>query len=172
MGRFFGRTHFRAAGNGRTRVTTATDIVPNRAAGYVPIGKKLQNASQYLAVRPSGALLSTVLDLAKWDAALYSDKLLKQSTRDLMATPATLNDGTDLPYGFGWSLEPRGGHRRMHHGGSLAGFRSELVRFVDDRLTVIVLTNSDLAAPNPITVKIAGYYLPDLVREAAPAAAK
>src|SRR5580765_2262872 len=49
-----------------TRTTTMTEIVQNRANGYVWRDSKLQNASTYFALRPSGAFLSSVLDLAKW----------------------------------------------------------------------------------------------------------
>src|SRR5215471_16383305 len=57
-----------------TRTTTITDIVPNRASGYVWTNEKQENAGIFFALRPSGAFLSTVLDLARWDAALYTDR--------------------------------------------------------------------------------------------------
>src|SRR5262245_61663762 len=77
-----------------TRTTTMTDIVPNRAGGYIWRNGNQQNADVFFALRPSGAFLSTVLDLAKWDAALYTDRLLKQSARDQMWTRVKLNNGT------------------------------------------------------------------------------
>src|SRR6185295_17376160 len=116
-----------------------------------------------LALRPSGAFISNVLDMAKWDAALYADKILTPSTRAQMWSPARLNNGATYPYGFGWELTTVGGHKLVHHGGSLPGFRSQISRFVDDKLTVIVLTNSDNATPNPIAVNIAAFYIPGLI---------
>jgi CubicO group peptidase (beta-lactamase class C family) len=145
-----------------TRTTNMTELVPNRANGYGWRDGKYSNAAVYLALRPSGAFLSTVLDLAKWDAALYSDRLLKQATREQMWTSVKLNDGTTYPYGFGWDLETVGGHKRFHHGGSLPGFRSELARFVDNKLTVIVLANSNNADPEEIALDVAEFYVPDL----------
>jgi D-alanyl-D-alanine carboxypeptidase len=56
--------------------TTTMELVSNRATGYAPINGKMINAPPILAVRPSGAFLSTVLDLAKWDAALSAASLL------------------------------------------------------------------------------------------------
>jgi hypothetical protein len=70
-----------------TQTTTIKEIVPNRASGYIWIDNKLQNAVNYFALRPSGAFLSSVLDLAKWDAVLYTDRVLKQSIRDQMWKP-------------------------------------------------------------------------------------
>jgi CubicO group peptidase (beta-lactamase class C family) len=136
-----------------TRTTTMTEMVQDRANGYDWWEGKLQNSAVYLALRPSGAFLSSVLDLAKWDAALYTDRLLKQSTRDQMWAAVKLNNGTTQPYGFGWELGSPQGHKLVHHGGTLPGFRAELARFVDDKLTVIVLTNGSNADQSAIAIK-------------------
>jgi len=146
-----------------TRTTTITDLVPNRANGYLWRNGKFENSEIYFALRPSGAFLSTVLDLAKWDASLYTDRLLKQTTRDQMWTPLKLNNGTSFPYGFGWQLEPLAGHKLVSHGGSLPGFRAGLARFVDDRLTVIVLTNGDNANPPAIAQGVADLFIAGLL---------
>ena len=148
-----------------TRTTTMTEIIQNRAGGYIWRKNKLENASLYLALRPSGAFFSSVLDLAKWDAALYADKILKPSFRDQMWSPVKLNNGATHPYGFGWELSTVGGHKLVHHGGSLPGFRAQISRFVDDKLTVIVLTNGDDATPNSIALNIAAFYIPGLIPE-------
>ena len=116
-------------------------------------------------MRPSGAFISSVLDLAKWDAALYADKILKPSVRDQMWSPVRLNNGTTHPYGFGWELSTVAGHKLVHHGGSLPGFRAQISRFVGDKLTVIVLTNGDNANPNSIALNIAAFYMPGLIPE-------
>jgi CubicO group peptidase (beta-lactamase class C family) len=146
-----------------TRTTNVTDLVLNRASGYVWTNSKLQNADIYFALRPSGAFLSTVVDLAKWDAALYSDKVLKQSTLAQMWTPAKLNNGTTTNYGFGWLVDTVGRHKEIHHGGSLPGFRSEIARFVDDKLTVVVLTNGDNAVAGLFALNVANFYIQGLL---------
>ena len=110
-----------------TRTTTMTEIIQNRANGYVWRNNKLENAGIYFALRPSGAFISSVLDLAKWDAALYADKILKPSVRDQMWSPVKLNTGATHPYGFGWELSTVGGHKLVHHGGSLPGFRAQIL---------------------------------------------
>ena len=153
-----------------TRTTSLADVVPNRADGYLYFEGKYHNATDYLAVRPSGAFLSTVLDLARWNAALYGDKVLKQSTREQMWTPVTLNDGKQHGYGFGWAIDQVGSHKRISHGGSLPGFRAELAWFADDKLSVIVLTNGERARPDAIALEVAKHYVPDLAPEPAGAA--
>ncbi|MGC3979725.1 MAG: serine hydrolase domain-containing protein [Steroidobacteraceae bacterium] len=147
-----------------TRTTTLSDLVPHRAGGYVWTGGKHQN-SQSLpgpGVRPSGAFLSTVNDLAKWDAALYSDKVLSPQQRALMWTAVQLNDGSTRPYGFGWEVSKTGSHRRVHHAGTMLGFRSEISRYIDDGLTVVVLANLFQSSPEKIAAGVAAFYNTDL----------
>ena len=154
---------FKPLGMNATRTTSMTELVSNRANGYGWRDGKYSNAAIYLALRPSGAFLSTVLDLAKWDAALYTDQFLKQATREQMWSDVKLNNGKTYPYGFGWSLDAVGGHTLRHHGGSLPGFRAELSRFMDDRLSVIVLTNSNNADPETIALEVAELFIPNLI---------
>jgi D-alanyl-D-alanine carboxypeptidase len=156
---FLAERVFTPLGMTSTRTTTTSDLVPHRARGYVWKNAGYTNAEEYLAVRPSGAFLSTVLDLAKWDAALYTDRILTRASRDAMYTPVRLTDGRTYPYGFGWLVDTFDGHARVHHGGSLPGFRAEMARFPDDSLTVIVLTNADGAVPLEIVSGLARIYL-------------
>jgi CubicO group peptidase (beta-lactamase class C family) len=150
---------FRPLGMTATRTTTTSDLVPHRARGYAWRNNAYINAPELVALRPSGAFLSTVLDLAKWDAALYEDRVLTKASRTAMWTKVRLNDGSDYNYGFGWTLDAVDGHQRVHHGGSLPGFRAEMARFPDDNLTVIVLTNGDGANPEAIARGVAQIYL-------------
>src|SRR5215813_6603000 len=72
---FLSERVFKPLGMNATRTTTVSDLVPNRASGYVWSEERLQNADEWVALRPSGAFLSTAQDLAKWDAALYTDRI-------------------------------------------------------------------------------------------------
>jgi hypothetical protein len=80
-----------------------------------------------------------------------------------MWTPLQLNDGKTHPYGFGWQLEPVNGHKQVNHGGSLPGFRAQLARFIDDKVTVVVLTNGDNADAARIAQGVANLYIPGLL---------
>jgi D-alanyl-D-alanine carboxypeptidase len=150
---------FRPMGMTATRTTTTRDLVPHRARGYTWRDSGYVNAPEYVALRPSGAFLSTVLDLAKWDAALYGDLPLTKASRQAMWATTPLTGGGTSGYGFGWTLDSLDGKRRVHHGGSLPGFRAEMMRFPDDSLTVIVLTNADGARPEEIASGVARVYL-------------
>src|SRR6185503_2990132 len=106
-----------------------------------------------------GALMSSVLDMVKWDAALNSEALLKKTSLEQMWTPVRLNDGTTYNYGFGWYLRPVPGHRTVAHGGGLPGFSTLIWRFIDDKLTVVVLSNCETADTRRIALGVAGFYV-------------
>jgi D-alanyl-D-alanine carboxypeptidase len=169
---FLAERVFRPLGMTATRTTTTTELVRHRARGYRWRDSGYVNAAEFLAVRPSGAFLSTALDLAKWDAALYEGRVLTKASREAMWTPVRLTGGGSHGYGFGWILDSVDGHWRVRHGGSLPGFRAEMTRFPNDSLTVIVLTNADGARPEVIARGIARIYLSTAARPAARGSAR
>jgi CubicO group peptidase (beta-lactamase class C family) len=109
-----------------------------------------------------GALYLNVYDMAKWDAALYGEKILKKSSLEQMWTPVKLTNGKTENYGFGWSLNEVHGHRNIEHGGSWQGFKAHIARYVDDKLTVVVFANLRQANPAKIAHGIAAIYNPEL----------
>jgi D-alanyl-D-alanine carboxypeptidase len=133
---------FLPSGMNTTFTTNTTEKLSNRAVGYTD-NDKLRKAKDWLALRPSGAFLSTVLDLAKWDTTLYTDKVLSESSRNQMWIPVKLNNGTSYPYGFGWQLGELKGHKVVYHNGGMPGFRAAFARLVNDHLTIIILINLD-----------------------------
>jgi len=156
-----------------THIISEADIVPNRSAGYRLVNGELKNqewVSPSLNTTADGALYTNVLDLAKWDAALYTEKLLKSSSFSQMWTPVKLNSGKTYPYGFGWSISDVNGHRLFEHGGSWQGFTMHISRYVDDRLTVVVMTNLDSghADPSKIAQGVAAIYVPALEKSEPP----
>lgn len=150
-----------------TRIISEADIIPNRAAGYRLVNGEIKNqdwVSPSLNTTADGALYTNVIDMAKWDAALYTEKLLKKGSLDRMWSAVGLNDGKTAPYGFGWDVTEVNGHRLIEHGGAWQGFTTQISRYVDDRFTVIVLTNldSEHAQPDKIAHEVAALYNPAL----------
>jgi CubicO group peptidase (beta-lactamase class C family) len=167
-GKFYGdllqERVFQPLGMKATRIISEADIVPHRSSGYRLVKGELKNqewVSPTLNTTADGALYTNVLDLAKWDAALYTTKLVHQTSLDAIWTLVKLNSGATYPYGFGWSLEPKNGHRAVSHDGAWQGFTMSIARYVDDRLTVIVMTNLDEnnAKPDKIVEDVAEIYL-------------
>jgi len=163
-GEFLQERIFRPVGMTTARVISEADIVPNRAAGYRLVSGELKNqewVSPSTNTTADGSLYLTVLDLAKWDAALYTDKPLKQSTLAEIWAPATLNNGKQKAYGFGWHSN-RIHHRRvLYHGGAWQGFKSSITRFVDDRLTIIFFANSWETNDIKLTRGLASIFYPE-----------
>ncbi len=114
-------------------------IIKNRAAGYIRQSGKILNASYLDMSVPyaAGSLYSTTNDLLLWDQALYTEKLVKKKALDEIFAPFEGESG----YGFGWSIGRAFERRSISHGGGINGFSTDISRFPDDRLTVIVLTN-------------------------------
>jgi D-alanyl-D-alanine carboxypeptidase len=154
---------FKPLGMNATRATSVAAIIPNRANGYAFNDGKVENATPFIAVRPSGAFVSTLTDMLKWNSALEAGNVLPKPLLERMWTPYKTTDGKEQPYGLGWYLDPVNGHAQIHHGGALTGFRSEYTRFVDDKLAVIVLANGEYARTDAIAVNVAAQYIKDLV---------
>jgi len=161
---FMNRRVFQPLDMKATRTTTPSGIVPNRADGYEWRDGGFRRALEYQALRPSGAFLSTVEDLARWDAALYTETPLTRASREEMWKPVPLRDGSSSGYGLGWEIDTRGGKRVVHHGGTLTGFKSYFARFPDQQLSVVVLTNLNQAVPDRILWQIAAVWLPGVER--------
>jgi CubicO group peptidase (beta-lactamase class C family) len=117
-------------------------------------------------------IVTTAADLAKWDAALNTTKLLSRASLEAMFTAATINNRIETGSALGWFvLRWRGDRLVIHSGGFRTGFGSTHNRYVDRGLSVIVLTNqcaggqrlSPCATDEPFTLAtgIAAFYEPD-----------
>jgi CubicO group peptidase (beta-lactamase class C family) len=172
-GKFYGdflqERIFKPLGMTTTRIISEADIVPNRAGGYHFVKDELKNqnwVSPTLNTTADGALYFTVLDMAKWDAALYGEGLLNKASLQQMWTAVRLNNNKTTDYGFGWSLGLVNGHHIVEHGGAWQGFTSYIARYVDDKITVIVLDNLAGANAGKIARHVAAIYNPELARKA------
>jgi CubicO group peptidase (beta-lactamase class C family) len=127
---------------------------------------KQTDQSSTSATLGDGGIYSSVDDLAKWDAALGSYKLLSEKEMREALTPVRVPAAKDASaplgnqsYGFGWFLDPYKGHKHMWHYGETVGFRTAIERFPDDELTVLVLANRSDVNPQELALKAADLYL-------------
>ncbi len=107
----------------------------------------------------SGGIYSTVEDLYRWDQALYGEQLVSRETLAQAFTPNRLNSGEEHPYGFGWRISRHLGRRRVSHSGGWVGFDTFIGRYVDDRFSVIVLSNRSDGDAGDLAGGIAALYL-------------
>ena len=117
--------------------------IPHRAIGYRNNGSEFVASDQSVtsAVLGDGGIYTSILDYARWDDALYTDKLVSEPTRARIFTTGALADGAPTGYGFGWRVDERNGHRVVHHNGETCGFNNAVRRIPDQRLTLVLLTN-------------------------------
>jgi CubicO group peptidase (beta-lactamase class C family) len=143
--------------------------VPHRAYGHTrkDAGWGETDQSPTSAVLGDGGIYSSLDDLAKWDEALRHHKLLSEVEMRPALTPAKLPSGGGAgfrgkraEYGFGWFLDSYNGHARRWHFGETVGFRTVIQRFVNDKLTIIVLCNREDVSAQALSLKVADLYLP------------
>ncbi|MEO7678415.1 MAG: serine hydrolase domain-containing protein [Verrucomicrobiota bacterium] len=157
---FMGARVFGPLGMTSTTSRDPARIVPNRADGYELQNSVLANRDYDLTdIFSAGEIVSTVGNLARWNSALHSDRLLLASSKEQMWTSGTLNDGKMHGYGFGWRVEPFEGHKNIGHSGSTSGFSASLQRFPQDGIDVILLCNSgEEGVATRLARQIAAFY--------------
>jgi CubicO group peptidase (beta-lactamase class C family) len=154
--------------------------ITNRAYGHTKEGNTWNQTDQSStsATLGDGGIYSSLEDLAKWDEALRTNKLLSKEEMQSALTPVTLPttstkgdtqprwpansdrpEGTPVSYSFGWFLDPYRTHPRMWHYGETMGFHSYIVRFPNDHLTIIVLCNRTDIIPEPQALDVADLFL-------------
>ncbi|WP_430391437.1 serine hydrolase domain-containing protein [Dyella sp. 20L07] len=135
--------------------------VVHRAYGYSKEDEKWVRTDQSptSATRGDGGIYSSIDDLAKWDAALYDQRLLSDASRKLAFSPQNkVSDEADVDsYGFGWRIH---GDVLWHSGESI-GFRNVIVRWPKQHLTVILLSNRNDPEPYRMALAIGQRYLGD-----------
>jgi CubicO group peptidase (beta-lactamase class C family) len=152
--RFLAERIFQPLGMAATRVNDYGAVIRNRASGYTLDDNAY--LSRTYSTHPSrlfgsGAIVSSVSDMARWEAALAKGELLKPASLAQMWTPTKLFSGASTQYGFGWYVHPSAQWGTIiEHGGGNAGFRPQVVRYTGDKTTVILFTNVDSANPYSI----------------------
>ena len=121
-------------------------LVPARALSYV---RTATGGYEYVAVGDSadgaGGLVTTLADLALWDQNFYDGRVGGKELIAQMQAPGVLANGTPINYASGLIVHDHRGRRLVEHGGTIAGFQTQLARFPEQRLSVVLLANtSDL----------------------------
>lgn len=135
-----------------TGINNGRRVIPGLASAYSASGQTLAPAEfiDMSSVTTAGGMYSTVRDLLKWDQALYSDVLISQALiREVFSQE-------EEGYGLGWFLDHKHERRRVYHGGAYRGFRSELHRFPEKQMTVILLSNYDFVPVTKLTDHLSG----------------
>ena len=116
----------------------------------------------------AGGLYTTVRDLLLWDRNFYSGDVGGRPFLDLIHTRGALNDGSQLTYAFGLTVDEYRGLKTVSHGGSMMGFKAAYLQFPEQRLSVITTCNLGSINPMPLAQQVADVYLEDQLALALP----
>ena len=137
-----------------------TEMVEHRASGYAPLedgGFRIAESNYDMV--GDGSVFTTVRDLFRWDQNFYHQKIGGEKVAKAQHETLVLNDGRNMGYAAGLEIGAYGGLRFVAHSGSWVGFKAQLLRFPEQRFSVICLCNDESANPTALTVRVADIYL-------------
>ncbi len=138
-GALLGKPHLDRYARNLTRLAQPYTLYGDGEVVHVPYPNKIFGAS--------AGVLSTVLDLARYDAAIDRHRFLKKETQEKAWTAFTANGGQRLPYGFGWFVTDLSGVRLVwHHGNWGSGFSALYLKVPEKNLSLVLLANSEALA--------------------------
>jgi CubicO group peptidase (beta-lactamase class C family) len=155
---------FMPLGLASARFKIAGEVVPFRADGYLFANGTYRHGETLrpAIIAPNGGVMMNVVDFAKWDIAITGGRLLGPESLAAMTTPVRLNDGRTVSHGLGWFMDQFNGHPfGAHWGTTVTGHSAVIRRYVNDRVTVIVMANLDDAGAgvDAISKRVADLYV-------------
>ena len=168
---------FKPLGLASARFKIAGEVVPFRADGYLFANGTYRHGETLrpAIIAPNGGVMMNVVDFAKWDIAITGGRLLRPESMTAMTTPVRLNDGRTVSHGLGWFMDQFNGHPfGAHWGTTVTGHSAVIRRYVNDRVTVIVMANLDDAGAgvDAISKRVADLYVPGVGRSRPQAAGR
>lgn len=155
-GDFLQRELFRPLGmDGTAHPRDMATLVPGLATGYVPAGTSDLERARYIdwSVKiGNGSLYSSAPDLHRWVRAIHGGRVLKPPSLELTFRQHTPN------VGYGWFVVEKGGRTRHHINGRLPGCAAQVTYYVEDQLTVMVLSNISSSVTSPAAIAIGAMY--------------
>lgn len=141
------------------------DVVPNRATGYEWRNNRWENGEPFRPkiIAPSGGILASTIDLARWWEAVLQGRVVKQTSLEQMIKPTKINDGRSFAHGFAFFMDSFNGHKIIQHFGStVGGFGSIVKYYPNEKVTIAVINNLDDSGfgSEYIAKRVAGFYIP------------
>ena len=140
-----------------------TDLIKNRVFSYKKRSNKegFDNLIMRFDLVGSGGVYSNIEDLFLWDQNFYNNKLGKggQKIINKMHKEGLLNNGESSGYAFALNNGVYRGLKTVSHAGSLAGYRAQLMRFPEEKTSIIILANRGDSSPTDKSLQIADIML-------------
>lgn len=135
-------------------------VIPNLASPYFFDGtryrKGIRNSKDIVG---NTGIRTSIEDLCKWVINFETTKIGSKEFFDKLAQTAILKNGNPLDYAFGQRVSQYKGRKVISHGGADAGYRSQVLRFPDQKLAIIVLTNDGSLNADEKAYALADMYL-------------
>lgn len=137
-------------------------IVKNRASGYYPDGNGGYEISMTsLEMIGDGGIFTTINDVKKWDDAFYNSTVLSNTFWKMMTSQGILNNGEVIDYASGLMIDEYKGLKTIRHGGAFVGYRAELLRFPEQKLSIAIFANRGDVNPSRKANAVADVMLKD-----------
>lgn len=164
---FIAKRIFEKAGMTDSYYCSDRKVITNRAYGYHKKGPEYVNKTviSYSLPYASGALMSTLKDMLKWQHALNTNLLLNKEESEKAFRAYQLNNGTPISYGYGWHIRDINGTPDREHGGSIFGYKSMGVYIPGEDIYVLALSNCDCNSPTKVAQDIAAMALRTLRKQ-------
>lgn len=152
---------FKPAGMTNSRYGHKREIIKNRATGYQPADGGFEIAEYLSMTLPyaAGSLMSNVDDLSKWQIAMNKNMFITEASKQLAWDDYTLNDGSNIGYGYGWGPGKINGTKSVEHGGGIFGYETMGIYVPEEDVYVAVLTNSNGSNSTDNAIKVAAISL-------------
>ncbi|NHF58047.1 serine hydrolase [Flavobacteriaceae bacterium TP-CH-4] len=136
-----------------------TQLIRNRASGYMPSESGYRNADYLSMTLPyaAGSLMSTVDDMFLWFQAIRDNTLISAQSKAKAFTDTKLNNGKPTHYGYGWQIDEINGVQSIEHGGGIFGYVTQGVYVPSENVYVIILTNRNGNSPQSTAIKMAAH---------------
>ncbi len=143
------------------------DLIKNRVFSYAKTDEGFDNLIMRFDLVGSGGIYSSIRDLYLWDQNFYDNQLGAggQAIIEKMQTDGKLSSGESAGYAYALNVGEYRGLKTVSHGGALAGYRAELLRFPEQQFSVILLANRDDANPTGKCYRVADLLLEDAFEE-------
>ncbi|WP_430908982.1 serine hydrolase domain-containing protein [Maribacter sp. 2-571] len=156
----FVRQHiFEPLGMHRSYYGSKTELIPNRASGYMPTKNGYRNADYLSMSLPyaAGSLMSCVDDMFLWFQAIRKNTLITTESKALAFADTVLPNGKSTHYGYGWQRNEILGTPTVEHGGGIFGYVAQGVYVPESEIYVVVLTNRNGNSPQNTAIRLAAH---------------
>lgn len=158
---FISENIFKPLGMKNSVYGSKTQLITDRASGYMPTENGYRNANYLSMSLPyaAGSLMSNIDDMLLWHKAVHGHTLIKTESQAKAFTNTKLNNGEFTNYGYGWQINEINGVGSIEHGGGIFGYVTQGIYVPEENVYVVLMTNTNGKSPQNSAVKMAAHVI-------------